>query len=57
MEVGPTTGAVRISEWATWVQEGVVTSGSYDGESVEELGTSTYVASWSTEYQAPQPTA
>lgn len=57
VEVGPTTGAARISEWATWIQEGVVTSGVWDGESVEVLGTSSYVPSWSTEYQAPEPTA
>ena len=59
VEVGPTTGATRISVWETWVQGGVVTSGSYDAvaETVQVLGSSSYVPSWPTEYQAPQPTA
>ena len=59
MEVGPTTGATRISDWATWVQGGVVTSGSYDGDlrTVVVEGSSSYVPSWGTEYEAPRQTA
>ncbi|SPN99234.1 uncharacterized protein DNG_02271 [Cephalotrichum gorgonifer] len=57
VEVGPSSGPVKISAWETWIQGGVVTSGSYDGVSVKVSGTSSYVPSWPTTYEAPQPTS
>jgi len=57
VEVGPTTGATRITAWSSWVQNGVVTSGVYDGASVKIEGSASYVPSWPTTYEAPQPTS
>lgn len=57
VEVGPTTGATRITAWSSWVQNGVETSGAFDGVSVKIEGSASYVPSWPTTYEAPQPTS
>ncbi|KAM7193327.1 endoglucanase B [Rhypophila sp. PSN 637] len=57
VSVGPVLeGSTSATRWSSWISKSVVTSATFVGTSPYITATSTYTASWSTEYSAPAPT-